>query len=365
MPTPETEVTASARYLPARPLIEGPFAWIGADMRGREGEWAYRLSPQEVAEIEMAVEAVQARGLDIAQIRREDFPLPTLGPALERLCAEVLHGRGFVLLRGMPVEDRPLAASATAYWGIGTYFGSARSQNAKGHLLGHVYDLGRGLSATNPNLRSYATAERQNFHIDRCDIVGLLCLRRAKSGGLSSIVSSMSVHNLMAVRRPDLLERLYQPFPVDRRGEVPEGKAPFYDAPVFNEHASYVSVLYSRLHIGSAQRFPEARRLTAEDIEALDMLAELAGDPELRLDMNFMPGDIQFLHNHTILHARSAYEDWPEPERKRHLLRLWLSPSGARPLPPVFAECYGGVTIGDRGGIICEGTRLHAPLTPG
>jgi hypothetical protein len=145
---------------------------------------------------------------------------------------------------------------------------------------------------------------------------------------------------------------------------VPEGKGPFYEAPVFNVHTGYVSVLYSRLHIGSAQRFPEARRLTPEDIEALDMLNELASDPELRLDMNFMPGDIQFLHNHTILHARSAYEDWPEIERKRHLLRLWLAPPGARPLPPVFAECYGDLTIGDRGGIICKGTRLHAPLMP-
>ena len=265
----------------------------------------------------------------------------------------------------MPVEDWPIADSTTAFWGIGTYFGSARSQNAKGHLLGHVYDLGKGLSATNPNLRSYATAEGQNFHIDRCDVVALLCLRQAKSGGLSSIVSSMSVHNVMAQRRSDLLERLYQPLPVDRRGEVPEGKGPYYEAPVFNAYRGHVSVLYSRLHIGSAQRFPEARRLTAEDIEALDMLAQLAGDPELRLDMNFMPGDIQFLHNHTILHARSAYEDWPEPERKRHLLRLWLSPPDARPLPPVFAECYGSTTVGDRGGIICNGTRLHAPLTPG
>ena len=149
-------------------------------------------------------------------------------------------------------------------------------------------------------------SERQNFHIDRCDVVALLCLRRAKSGGLSAIVSSMTVHNVMAARRPDLLERLYQPFPIDRRGEVPEGKAPFYEAPVFNEHAGTVSVLYSRLHIGSSQRFPEARRLTPEDIEALDMFGELAGDPELRLDMDFMPGDIQFLHNHTILHARTG-----------------------------------------------------------
>ena len=365
MPATDTNVMAPARGLPARPLVEGPSAWIGADMRGREAEWAYHLSPPESAEIEAATQAVRARGLDLADIRRDDFPLPTLGPVLDRLRAEVLDGRGFVLLRGMPVEGRPIAESATAYWGVGTYFGSARSQNAKGHLLGHVYDLGGGLSATNPNLRSYATAERQNFHIDRCDVVALLCLRRAKAGGLSTIVSSMTVHNVMAARRPDLLARLYRPFPVDRRGEVPEGKAPFYEAPVFNEHAGHLSVLYSRLHIGSSQRFPEARRLTPEDIEALGMFDELAGDPELRLDMSFMPGDIQFLHNHTILHARSAYEDWPEAERKRHLLRMWLAPPGARPLPPVFAECYGGIAIGDRGGIICKGTRLHAPLVPG
>jgi len=349
--------------LPLRRPIEGPSAWIGADMRGREAEWSYRLSSSEVAEVEAALQSVQARGLDIAAIRREDFPLPTLGPVLDQLRAEVLDGRGFVLLRGVPVEDRPIAESAAAYWGIGSYFGSARSQNAKGHLLGHVYDLG-GSSATDPTIRSYATSERQNFHIDRCDVVALLCLRRAKSGGQSAIVSSMTVHNVMAARRPDLLERLYRPFPVDRRGEVPEGKAPFYEAPVFNEYAGKVSVLYSRLHIGSSQRFPEARRLAPEDIEALDMLAELAGDPELRLDMTFMPGDIQFLHNHTILHARTGYEDWPETERKRHLLRLWLSPPNARPLPPVFAECYGDITVGNRGGIVCKETRLHAPLVP-
>ncbi len=364
MSATDANITMTPPRAPIPRPIEGPAAWIGADMRKREAEWSYRLSPSDIAEIETALKLVQARGLDIAEIRREDFPLPTLGPVLDQLRAEVLDGRGFVLLRGVPVEDRPIAESAAAYWGIGSYFGSARSQNAKGHLLGHVYDLG-GRSATNPNLRSYATSEGQSFHIDRCDVVALLCLRRAKSGGLSAIVSSMTVHNVMAARRPDLLERLYRPFPVDRRGEVPVGKAPFYEAPVFNEYAGSLSVLYSRLHIGSAQRFPEARRLTPEDIEALDMLADLAGDPELRLDMNFMPGDIQFLHNHTILHARSAYEDWPESERKRHLLRLWLAPLGARPLPPVFAECYGSITIGDRGGIICEGTRLHAPLMPG
>ena len=359
MSTAATTISSPNRH----PPVESPAVWFGPDMAAREAEWTYVLTPSDVAEIEAALASVLARGLDIAAIRRADFPLPTLGPVLEDLRHEVLDGRGFVRLRGIPVADRPIRENAAAYWGVGTYFGSARSQNARGHLLGHVYDLG-GSSAKDPNTRSYATSERQNFHIDRCDIVALLCLRRAKAGGLSTIVSSMAVHNVMAEQRPDLLDRLYRSFPVDRRGEVPAGKAPFYDAPVFNDFAGQLSVLYSRLHIGSAQRFPAARRLTHEDYQALDMLAALAGDPALRLDMNFMPGDVQFLHNHTILHARSEYEDWPEPERKRHLLRLWLAPPNGRKLPPVFAECYGGLTIGDRGGIICENTVPHAPLTP-
>src|SRR3954463_2202681 len=265
IPTTQTRRVGTPRRRP----VEGPASWIGADMRRREAEWTYCLSAVEIAEIEQATREVRARGLDIAAIKSDDFPLPTLEPVLDRLRREVVDGRGFVRLRGMPVADRPIEESATAYWGVGTYFGKARSQNAKGHLLGHVYDLGQGLSATNPNLRSYATAERQNFHIDRCDLVALLCLRRAKSGGRSMLVSSMTLHNVMAERRPDLLERLYRPFPVDRRGEVPEGKGPFYEAPVFNEHDGLISVLYSRSHIGWAQRFPEARRLMPEDVEAL------------------------------------------------------------------------------------------------
>jgi len=129
MPAPETNVATSARPVPSRLPIEGPSAWVDADMRGREAEWTYRRSPREIVEIETTMKAVHARGLDIADIRREDFPLPTLGPVLDRLRAEVLDGRGFALLRGMPVEDRPIAESATAYWGVGT-------QNAQGHHPG-------------------------------------------------------------------------------------------------------------------------------------------------------------------------------------------------------------------------------------
>ena len=175
-----------------RPLVTGRSAWIGADLAKRPDEWTYRLSPSETAEIEAATAKVL--GHDIATIARAEFPLPTLGPVLDRLRDEVLNGRGFVLLRGLPVADRPIEESATAYWGIGTYFGNARSQNAKGHVLGHVRDL--GLSSKDPNVRIYQTTERQNFHTNFCDIVSLLCLKTAKSGGLSSLTSSMSVYNV-------------------------------------------------------------------------------------------------------------------------------------------------------------------------
>ncbi|HEX3864390.1 MAG TPA: TauD/TfdA family dioxygenase [Stellaceae bacterium] len=347
---------------PPRPLVEGLSAWLGRDLRDRENEWAYHLSAGDLAEIAAATAAVRERGLDIGEIKRADFPLPTLGPVLDRMRGEVLNGRGFVLLRGLPVEGRPMVDSAAAYWGVGTYFGNARSQNAKGHLLGHVCDL--GLSTDDPNVRTYQTTERQHFHTDSCDIVSLLCLKTAKTGGLSSIVSSMAIYNEMATKRPDLVARLFRPFATDRRGEVPAGEKPFHSVPIYNDHAGYLSGLYSRPYIQSGQRFPEAPRLTAEDIAALDMLDDLANDADFRLDMIFRPGDMQFLHNHTILHDRTAFVDWNEPERKRHLLRLWLAAPGARPLPPVYAERYGSVTIGDRGGIICPNTRLHAPLEP-
>jgi hypothetical protein len=280
---------------------------------------------------------------------------------LDRLRREILDGRGFVLIRGLPVAGKNLVDNAAAYLGIGSHLGHARSQNAMGHILGHVRDM--GLSAEkDPNVRIYQTTERQTFHTDSCDIVGLLCLKTARSGGLSSIVSSMTIYNEMATKRPDLVRRLFAPFATDRRGEVPEGKKPYFEIPVYNDHAGFLSVLYARRYITSARRFPEVPPLAPEDVAALDLFDDLANDARLRLDMEFKPGDMQFLHNHTILHDRTAYEDWPEPEDKRHMLRLWLAAPGARPLPAIYAERYGSVTVGDRGGIICPGTRLNVPV---
>ena len=276
---------------------------------------------------------------------------------------ELLDGRGFVLLRGLPIERMTRREAAIAFFGLGAHMGRARAQNAAGHLLGHVADL--GLSSRNPHVRIYQTSERQTYHTDSCDVVGLLCLATARRGGLSTLVSSSTIFNEMRRRRPDLLAVLLQPIATDRRGEVPAGKSPWFDIPVFSWYEGHLTALYHRPYIDSAQRFPEVARLTPQQVAALDLFDDLTNDPALHLHMEFRPGDIQLVHNHTVLHDRTAFEDWPEPDRRRHLLRLWLACPGARPLPPFFAERYGSVEIGNRGGIVLPDTApLCAPLEP-
>jgi len=341
--------------------IAGPASWVGKDMAGSD-DWVYRLTPADIAEIDSAIHLNEAAGREIIDIGLAEFPLPTLGPKLFALRDEVLFGRGFVLMRGVPVERYDMRQAAMVYWGVGIHLGKPRSQNAKGHLLGHVRDL--GYDVADPNVRVYQTTERQTYHTDSCDIVGLMCLKTAKRGGLSSIVSSVTVYNEMVRRRPDLAALLCEPFATDRRGEVPEGKKPYFMIPVFNFHEGRFSALYARRYIESARRFPEVPPLTPAQTEALNLFDSLAEDADLHLDMEFRPGDMQFICNHTILHDRTAFQDWPEPERKRHLLRLWLSPPNAQPLPPVYAERYGSIEIGDRGGIVVPGSRLNVPLEP-
>jgi hypothetical protein len=323
-------------------------------------DWIEHLSETEILDVERATKQLAYAQVDITSIRRDDFPLPRLGPRLQRILGDTLNGRGFALIRSLPVERWTKLESAVAFFGIGAHIGAARPQNAKGHAIGHVKDL--GLSSSDPNTRIYQTRERQTFHTDSCDVVALLCLRPAKSGGLSSLVSSLTIFNEMRRLRPDLAQILFEPVETDRRGEMDAGQKPYFRIPVFNWHEGLLSTIYQRQYIESARRLLDVPPLTARQIEAIDMFDALANDPALNMQMEFRPGDIQLVHNHTILHDRTAFEDWPEPERKRRLLRLWLAPANARPLPPVFAERYGQITPGDRGGVVMSGIKLTAPL---
>lgn len=341
-------------------MIKTPSAWYGHELAKDTKAWITQLSSDEAFELEKAAERFQSDGLDLANISPENFSLPLLAPKLTQLRNDLMQGIGFCLMRGLPVQEYSQKKAATIFCGIGSYLGRARSQNAAGHILGHVRDVGK--DPKDSGTRIYQTAQRQTFHTDSTDVVGLMCLQGAKEGGLSQLVSTVTIYNEMQRQRPDLIAEMFKPVATDRRGEVPAGQRPFFEIPVLNWHQGLLTGLYQRQYVNSAQRFPDAPRLTEKQVEALDFFDSLANDPTLHLSMQLEPGDIQFVYNHSLLHDRTAFVDWSETNKKRHLLRLWLSLPGDRPLPDCFRQRYGTIEIGNRGGIIVEGTRLNVPL---
>ena len=334
--------------LPQR--LDIPAAWIGAVIREVPDTWQWHLSVAEIAELEVAARAFMARDGDLSRLAPETFVVPALKAKLEALGNTLIHGIGFELIRGLPVDRIGAELASTIFCGIGAHLGGARSQNAEGHLLGHVRDI--GADSRDPNTRIYQTSERQTFHTDSSDVVGLLCLNEARQGGDSLLVSAVTLYNEFRRHRPDLLTYLFENIATDRRGEVPPGEKPYFTIPVFNWHAGFLTVIYQRQYIDSAQRFADAPRLTSNHIEALDLFDALANDPRLHFSMRLERGDMQFVYNHSLLHDRTSFIDWPEPDRRRHLLRLWLSVPGDRPLPACFAQRYGSIEIGNRGGVV-------------
>ncbi len=332
------------------PYQHVPSAWYGPEMERHKDQWLIMLSDAEIAELETAAETFLHRGTALQQMTMRQFPLPTLGSKLNALRAQLIDGIGFFVLRGLPAERYREEQSAAIFFGIGMHLGNARSQNAAGDVLGHVRNM--GLSGTDPGVRIYQTSERQTFHTDSSDVVGLLCLQPAKEGGLSLLVSATTVFNEMRTEYPDLLSLLMEPIATDRRGEVPEGMLPYLLIPVFSYFEGQITPFYQRQYIESAQRFDDAPRLTQRHREALDCFDALCNAPRLQLSMMLQRGDMQFVYNHALLHDRTAFTDWPEPGQRRHLLRLWLSVPGDRGLPGIFATRFGSVEIGNRGGII-------------
>ncbi len=330
-----------------RPVVD-PADWTAADLAG--DEFVYRLNEAETGEILDAVARVQAAGTELKDVTRADFALPRFAKVMDEIVRdEVVDGRGFIFLRGLPVADGVLP-NAIAQWGLATYIGEAQPQNKQGHLLEHVKNAGGDINA--PTGRGYNSPSALGFHCDSADGFSLMCLRGGKSGGEHRIVSSIRVYNVMLERRPDLARELEFHFYRSRRGEIPEGEVPYHRQPVFSVTDGYFSARGASSTIERAQKLPGVPKLTDKQREAIDYYQELSG--ELSLYIDWQPGDTSFVQNHVSLHARTAYEDWPEPARKRHLLRLWLR-MGARPVHKSIAEDMSGIQLP-------EGTVLKTPL---
>ncbi len=326
-----------------RQHIAAPCAWKAQELRA-DPSWIYELTSAEVAEIEAALAAVKKAGVPLLKMRARDFPLVATAQRLREVSHQLEEGRGIALVRGVPVARYDDADLERIYWGLSVQLGVVIAQNTRGDHIGHVRDEGLqwGQVSGGELVRGYRTKAYMPFHSDPTDRVGLFCVQKAKVGGLSSIASSTAVYNALLATRPEALDCLFRGFHYSLRGEASGGIAQVteYRVPIFDYFAGKLSSRYVRKTIEQAAAIGGVP-LSDEEAGALDLLDELVKGDELRFDMSFEPGDIQYLNNHVAFHSRTGFEDHEDPAKRRHLMRIWLQSADARPLSPVMSRPHG------------------------
>jgi hypothetical protein len=325
--------------------ISDPSAWSKSQFDG-DNSWIVNLTEGDIEELENALCTARKILADRCGLTEQDFPLKSLAPKLKSCLEQVQYGRGFALLRGLPVGKLSNEDAELIFRGIGTYLGEVVSQNAKGDLLGHVRDAGYADYRGRDDIRGYQTRANLEFHTDVVDIVGLMCLRPAMQGGESLIVSSTTVHNEILRLSAAHLGLLYGNFLFDRRGEEQVGQPPYFVSPIYSFYRGALSCRPAVIdYIFSAEK-KTGISLSPAQKEALHLFVEQTLRPDLQLSMELQAGDIQFINNSVILHSRTAFVDYEEPKERRHLLRLWLNVADGRPVDPTAFPYRNGVPVG-------------------
>ena len=308
----------------------GPMTWHGSDLR--KDDIAFDLSRTQAKALEDVLPRVRKAGLAVADIKPEHCRHPALDSDLARVFDEIQDGRGIVIVRGIPVTDHSADDVSAMFWAIGTHFGRGVSQSARGDVLGLVQD--ETLPGQAESARGYTSRRELSLHVDLGQIVGLMCVRQARAGGFSQYAPGLTIYNEILATRPDLMPVLCRGFPYHRRGEEAPDAAPVtpYDIPVFSERDGAISIFFVGEIFNAA--FRELKRtFTPEEIEAIDSYRATAR--RLQFETRLEAGEATFLNNYTVMHARSEFEDWEEPEKKRLMLRLWLDAErNARPVIP-------------------------------
>ena len=315
-------------------VLEEACEWTAEDVAD-PATWTVVLSDPEIAEIDHAIRVARDKSDDFLQIGKDDFPLPTLGPRLLQIENELMNGRGFVLIRGLPRERYDNDALCLAYWGVGAHLGRPWPQNAHGHLLGDVTDQGKTYEQGNSRGNEMG-AIGLDYHCDGSDIIGLLSLQTSASGGLSAVANSVAIHNEMVRTEPELAAELYLPQPYDARGEHAPGEPPWYTMPVFTRWHDRLFVRIIAAYIVASQRHESAPRLTDKARAALKWIRAQADSGRFSVKMDFQPGDMQFINNYHVLHGRTPYVDDRASGKVRHLKRLWLETSVLADRPSHF-----------------------------
>ncbi len=332
-------------------VVKGfPKPWRAAEVADGS-QWIRQLTEAEQKGFLRGLEAFEASGKPLHSSVGSDFPFENLDQ-LKADIEDALYRRlGFVLLRGMPLDGLSVPRIEALYWGWCNHLGVLRPQGKDSGLVKSVRDAGGTYrSATG---RGYNTNAELDFHTDFADYVTLLCINAARSGGMSRISSTLAARQKMEREAPELVKELFEPIHYSRQGEESPEQRPYYRAPTFSEQDGWFSCRYSRNHTRHAHKFDGVPHPRHTQLAAMDLLDKTAGDPELVLEMALRPGDMQLLNNHVTLHSRTAYVDYEEEDRKRHLLRAWIATPGSQPLSPLMEEAYLDSRAGSvRGGII-------------
>jgi hypothetical protein len=321
--------------------------WQGSELPQRE-DWLVEISDEEVVEIDQAVASVA--DIDIEAIHPASIDLPRLGQTLAGIQQSLEHGSGATLVRGYPFHRLDRNVAAKIFLGLSQFIGTPISQSATGEKVFHVKDA--GFQDNDPRARGPNTKKKLSFHTDRCDVIGFMCLRQAKSGGENFLVSSTAIYNRIAEQHPDLLENLMRPFFYQRHNVDQGNELAYCRQPVFSFCEGRFACSFLRVLIDRAYASGDVPPMTDQQLAALDLLEKTAEDPQFQHRFFQQPGDMLFLNNWTTLHRRTEFVDHDEPERKRHLLRIWLSVPNSRPISPLFKDNFGATEAGAiRGGM--------------
>ncbi len=326
----------------------GPAAWTADTL---ERTWCRPFTPGEIDALDAMLARIRSLtpDLDLATVTADTLAVGGLEPLVEDLRTRLVDGQGVVAHEGFPVADYSTDELRALWWGLAVLIGTPLSQSHRGDVIGDVRDIGTGI--TGKAGRGYTSNAELNFHADVADLSGLFFLRTAREGGTTRLASSVTVHDEMAARFPDLLAELYRPMPCSWQSNQPAGQPGWYDIPVYGRSDAGVSCNIVRTNILLAHQNTGAPALTERQIEAVHKVVEVAGEPHMWVERHFEPGTMLWVHNHTTLHLRSGFVDWDEPERKRHLLRVWVCPPNSRHLPDSFASFFADTSAGGlRGG---------------
>ena len=330
--------------------------WMAKDLHDTS-RWIQYFSAPELMAVDRAITAAKQANLGLGDLTKENFPLPELRSSFDRVLSELEDGLGFFVLRGLPAGKYSKDDMRLLYWGMGLHLGTAVTQSNRGDMLGDVRDFGVNTFAKKG--RGYMSRQHLEFHADTCDAVCLMVLRVAKAGGLSRFCSSIAIHDEIARTRPDLLDVLYQPFYMSWKGQEGPGEPGWYLQPMFSKEQGKQSSRFIPQHVigysVEASLFPELPALQPKQREAIEYVQTLANDPKFYGEMMFEPGDMQFMNNHVMYHSRTEFEDHEEADKKRHLIRLWLSLPNSRALNDSMNAIYRDRRPGVvRGGFPCH-----------